>query len=156
MAKQINQVDQQAKLIPFGEHPADQFIDLVKQHEGLLPTQTPFRITDRKTDADGKIIPKTGKMQNWISMFDKTLRAPLNPNVVKPEGREEFLYVNEGDEGMVPLMIREQFRLYAERNPEMTVGEAVNKFDQTGAENKLKFIEGASDITRDKKLKNLF
>lgn len=109
-----------------------QITQLVMQHEGLEPFQTPFRITDPS-------------MKKWTSMFDDTLRVKLNPNAVKGEGRQNFLYLQR-QEDLVPA-IAEQFRRYA-TNPKKyklpdnpTVAQAIKKFDQTGAAGKIRFLE---------------
>jgi hypothetical protein len=109
----------------------NQFYELINsilEHENLASGQTPFRITNPK-------------MAKWTSMFDDTLRSPLDPNAKKPKGRENFLYVPEGMEANVPGMVREQFRRYEARNPSITLEKAVKIFDQTGADSKLSFLK---------------
>lgn len=100
----------------------------ILEHEDLVPDQTPFRITG-------------GKMANWTSMFDSTLHSPLDPKYVKPAGRENFLFVPKGTGAAVQGMVQEQFRRYAERNPDITLAQAVKTFDQTGAAGKLSFLK---------------
>lgn len=126
--------------------PLQQITQLVMKHEGLEPYQTPFRITDPS-------------MKKWTSMFDDTLRVKLNPNAVKGEGRQNFLYLQR-QEDLVPA-IAEQFRRYA-TNPKKyglptnpTVAEAIKKFDQTGAAGKIRFLESQGANTS-VPLSNLF
>jgi len=104
---------------------AGELAALMVRHEGLVEKQTPFRITDPS-------------MEKWTSMFDSTIRAPLDPKAKKPKGREKFLFVPEG--GDVPGMVQEQMRRYSERNPKWSLAQGVEKFDQTGAKGKLKFL----------------
>lgn len=105
---------------------ANDFAAVVVKHESLSPYQTPFRITNPC-------------MKKWVSLFDDTLRIELDPNFKKPIGRENFLYL-KNKEDLIPAIV-EQFRRYAFRNPEITIGGAIRVFDQTGAEGKIKFIE---------------
>lgn len=116
------------------------------QHEGLEPNQTPFRITS----------PDMGK---WTSMFDDTIGIQLDPDAKKGKGRQNFLYLkNQSD--LLPA-ISEQFRRYAE-NPKKyklpmipTVSDAVRKFDQSGADGKLSFLQSRG-IDSEQPLINLF
>jgi len=104
---------------------ATELAALITQHEGLAKNQTPFRITDPS-------------MEKWTSMFDSTIKAPLDTEAKKPKGRENFLFVPEG--GDVPGMVQEQMRRYSERNPKWDLQQGIEKFDQTGAAGKLKFL----------------
>lgn len=115
------------------------FIDSIIEHEGVKGNQTPFRITDPK-------------MRKWVSMFDKTNKIELDPNAKKAPGTENFLYTKRPED--VKPAVAEQFRLYAEREPGITVERAVRKFDQTGADGKLKFLEGRG-ISRKARLQDL-
>lgn len=102
------------------------FINAILQHEGLVPLQTPFRITDPK-------------MANWVSMFDDTIRTQLDPNAIKPKDRQNFLFLkNQAD--LIPA-VAEQFRRYRERNPNWRIIDAIRKFDQTGSKQKLNFLK---------------
>ena len=102
------------------------FTDYIIEHEGLKPNQTPFRITS----------PKMGK---WTSMYDDTIRTELDPNAKKAKGTENFLYTKRPQD--VKPAVEEQFRRYSERKKDITVDEAVRKFDQTGAEGKLAYLK---------------
>jgi len=102
------------------------FTDLVMAHENLQPNQTPFRITGKK-------------MAGWTSMFDDTIKIPLDPKAKKAKGTENFLYTKQP--GHVKPAVEEQFRRYGERKKDITVDEAVRIFDQTGAEGKLKYLK---------------
>lgn len=104
-------------------------VEAIVAHEGLMPNQTPFRIT-------------SPQMRAWTSMFDSTIRAPLDPNYPKPKGRENFLFVPEGQGGEVPYMVQEQFGRYLQRNPEITLAEAIRVFDQSGAAGKEAYLKG--------------
>lgn len=117
-----------SKFTPISELQNTQLADLANhiiQHEGLLPNQTPFRITDPT-------------MSKWVSMFDSTNKIMLNPNIKKPKGRENFLYTMNPED--VHPAVMEQLRLYATRDPEITLEKAMRTFDQTGAKGKLKFL----------------
>ena len=116
------------------------FGNTIVQHEGLEPDQTPFRITDPS-------------MAKWKSMFDDTMRFKLNPNAKKGINRQNFLYaVNQED--IQPAVI-EQFRRYSERNPNITIADAIRIFDQTGADGKIEHIE-KQGISSKAKLSELF
>jgi len=106
---------------------ATDLASLITRHEGLVKGQTPFRITDPS-------------MAKWTSMFDDTLRSPLDPKAKKPKGREKFLFVPEEHEEDVPGMVQEQMRRYSARNPKWNLQQGIEKFDQTGAAGKLKFL----------------
>ena len=123
-------------------------VQAVLKHENLEPNQTPFRITDD----DAKLPKGKRKMREWTSMFDKTIKTRLNPNAKKSKGRENFIYTEKAED--VEPAVHEQFRLYAEREPDITVEGAVRKFDQTGADGKLKFLSKEGIDTK-KKLKDL-
>lgn len=115
---------------------AKNFIDLIMQHEDLEPGQTPFRIT-------------SPKMAEWTSMFDDSIKLKLNPKAKKSKGRENFLYTENPED--VKSGVEEQFRRYRQRNPEITVEDAIKIFDQTGAKGKLKFLKD-NGIDTQKKL----
>lgn len=105
----------------------EDFVNLILQHEGLVPGQTPFRITSQT-------------MRNWKTIHGYKIarggRAPM--------GRENFLFLENPLE--VFPAVRKQFQNYA-RVPERyglpsnpTVQQAVNVFDQSGAKGKLQFL----------------
>jgi len=132
-----------------GEQQTDSISELtefVMKHEGLEAKQTPFRITNPD-------------MSKWSSMFDDTIKLELDPNAQKSKGRENFLYLKR-QEDLLPA-ISEQFRRYAQNpsnyglpdNP--TIEDAVRKFDQTGADGKLEFLE-QNGIDTQQPLENLF
>jgi hypothetical protein len=120
--------------------PIEAFVGGVIAHEGLEPFQTPFRITN-------------DKMKKWVSMFDNTLKIKLNPKAQKGKGRQNFLYL-ENQEDLIPA-VTEQFRRYMERKPDITIEDAVRKFDQTGANGKLQFLQ-AQGIDTNQPLAMLF
>lgn len=105
----------------------DDFVSLILQHEGLLPGQTPFRVT-------------SPAMRKWNTIHG----FPINRSMRAPKGRENFLFLqNPGD---VYPAVRQQFMNYMRRpsryglpaNP--TVMQAINVFDQTGARGKAKYL----------------
>jgi len=119
----------------------DHFANVIIQHEGLEPYQTPFKITDPK-------------MAKWTSMFDDTMKFKLNPKAKKGAKRQNFLYaVNQAD--IAPAII-EQFRRYSVRNPNITIANALKIFDQTGAKGKIEHMEKVGGIDTKSKLKDLF
>jgi len=112
----------------------------IVEHEGLEPYQTPFRITKPS-------------MAKWTSMFDDTMKFKLNPNAKKGNLRQNFLYaVNQDD--IQPAVI-EQFRRYSERNPDISIADAIRIFDQTGAKGKIEYIK-KQGISPKAKLSQLF
>lgn len=115
------------------------FTDLIIQHEGLVPFQTPFRIT-------------SDDMAKWVSMFDDTIGIQLDPNFKKPKDRQNFLFLKNKDD--VFPAVQEQFRRFSERQPGITVEDAVRIFDQTGADGKLNFLK-QHGIKGDAKLETL-
>jgi len=119
----------------------EDFVSGVIEHEDLVENQTPFRVTHPS-------------MRNWTSMFEQTINAPVDPNYEKPEGRENFMFVPEGNADTIPGMVFEQFRRYAERDPSVTIGEAIKTFDQTGAKGKLKFLKDRG-FNQDDKLQEI-
>ena len=105
----------------------DEIVNLIIKHEGLLPKQTPFRIT-------------SPAMKNW----DTILGFKVNKNAVKPKGRENFIFlVNQED---VAKAIKKQFSNYAttpskyEFESPPTLKDALAKFDHTGVEGKIQFM----------------
>lgn len=119
----------------------------VQTHEGLEPGQTPFRIT-------------SDNMAKWQSMFDDTIRLGLDPEASKSPGREAFLYAKNPDD-VFPAII-EQFRRYT-YNPEKyglpedpTVEQAIRVFDQTGADDKIAFLQEELGIDPSVSLRVLF
>lgn len=111
------------------------FTDYIIEHENLQPNQLPFRVTD-----DGVKYSKGKRpMREWTSMFDDTIKTPLDPKAKKAKGTENFLYTT--DEKHKKPAVEEQFRRYDEGEPGISVDKAVRKFDQTGAEGKLKYLK---------------
>lgn len=104
----------------------DDFVEGIIKHEGLLPGQTPFRITSDK-----------------MARFNTILGFPVS-DAKKPRGREDFFFLE--DPTQVPAAVEKQFRRYLAfperfglpRNP--TISQAVRVFDQTGAGGKLDFL----------------
>ena len=117
------------------------FIKKVIEHEGLEPYQTPFRINKDNP-----------KMKDWTSMFDDTIKTKLNPKAKKSKGRENFLYAEKKED--VEPAVTEQFDRYHKRKKDITIEDAIKIFDQTGAEDKLKFLE-KDGIKRKSKISDL-
>jgi len=122
------------------------FVDLIIKQEGLEPFQTPFRITDPS-------------MRKWVSMFDDTMRLKLNPKAKKGEGRDNFLYLLN-QEDLKPA-VAEQFRRYYSKPkkyglPEnVSVADAVKKFDHSNPAGKLKFLQ-QNGIDTSRPLREMF
>jgi hypothetical protein len=103
------------------------FINAIIQHEGLEPYQTPFRIT-------------SPEMRKWKTIHGFEIDWEKNK-----KGRKNFIYLKR-QEDLIPA-IKQQFINYM-TTPEkyklpknVTIADAIKKFDQTGAEDKLKFLE---------------
>lgn len=121
-------------------------VSQVIQHEGLAPFQTPFRITHPS-------------MNKWTSMFDDTIKLPLDKKTPKPKGRENFLFVKKQED--VPKGINEWFKRRAV-NPkkygmskDVTIAEAMAQFDQSGLAGKLLFLT-KSGVDINTKLKEIY
>lgn len=103
-------------------------VNAMLQHEGLLPGQTPFRIT-------------SPKMRKWNSIYgfkiDKTPNAPSN--------RRNFIFLENPAE--VPLAVQKLLQRYytmperygLKKNP--TLADALKKFDQTGYKGKVSYLQ---------------
>jgi hypothetical protein len=106
----------------------DEIVNAIIQHEGLMPKQTPFRITNPS-------------MKNWTTIHG----FKIDRTTPKPKGRENFIYlVNASD---VPKAIKKQLARYA-NNParynlsaKPSLKEALQVFDQTGVRGKLNFLQ---------------
>jgi len=106
----------------------DNIIDTVLEHEGLLPGQTPFRITNKN-------------MRNW----DRFLGFPINKKPQAPSNRKNFLFFKNPEH--VKPAVKQQLQRYVEnpkqfglsRNP--TLEEALRKFDQTNVNAKIRYLK---------------
>jgi len=110
-----------------GQPKIEKIVDVLLTHEGLLPGQTPFRITNPK-------------MRKW----DRILGYQINKNPKAPSNRRNFIFFSNPEE--VPLAVKKLLVNYS-RNPEKygldsnpSLYEAIKKFDQTNAENKISFM----------------
>ena len=107
---------------------APDFIDLIIQHEGLEPYQTPFKITSEE-------------MRNWKTIHGYKINQKAKPS----KGRENFIYLEKQEE--LKPSVEQQFTNYVLKPKEFglkenpTLAEAVKVFDQTGAEGKIKFLK---------------
>ena len=120
----------------------DTLVKYVLIQEGLLPFQTPFRIT-------------SPAMANWNTI----LGFPISHDP-KPDGRTNFIFLKNQDD--VAKAVKQQFINYSENpikyglpeNP--TVGNAINIFDQSGTRNKIKYLEEKiPDFNKDELLKDI-
>jgi len=105
----------------------DQIVNIMIKHEGLLPGETPFRIT-------------SPEMKKWNSF----LGFAIDKTIPKPQDRQNFIYFKNPDD--VPKAVKAQMLRYIQ-NPERynlsanpTVKEVVHKFDQSGAANKIRYM----------------
>lgn len=104
----------------------EDFVSLILQHEGLLPGQTPFRIT-------------SPAMRKW-----KTVHGYPIAKGVAPKGRENFLFL-QNPMDVFPA-VRKQFKNYLTKPGRYglkgapTVMQAISIFDQTGAQGKANFL----------------
>ena len=104
------------------------FIDGLIKHEGLEPGQTPFRIT-------------SDEMRTWSTIHG----LPIDWEKVPSKGRENFIYLKDANQ--VPIAVDTQFYKYytnpkaykLPKNP--TIENAIRKFDQTGADGKIKYLK---------------
>ena len=144
------QPTQAAPSSPLPEDPVASQIDidgLVKaiiQHEGLLPKQTPFRIT-------------SPEMKKWTSIHG----FKIDRTSPKPKGRENFIFlVNAAD---VSKAIKKQLSNYA-TNPSRyglgdtpSIKDALKVFDQTGVSSKIAFLnKELPDLDIEESLESLF
>ena len=122
----------------------DVIIELIIEHEGLVPNQTPFRIVN-------------DIMANWDHIFG----YEIDKSIIKPKGRENFIFLkNLGD---VFLSVRHQFYNYS-INPgryglkeDCNIVEAIRLFDQSGANGKIVFLKSRiSDFDENIELRKLF
>jgi hypothetical protein len=105
----------------------DDVVKIIMKHEGLLPKQTPFRIT-------------SPEMRKWNNIHG----FKIDKITPKPSGRENFIFLSNPDD--VPKAIKKQLSSYAS-NPyryglssSPALKEALYVFDQSGAQNKINFI----------------
>lgn len=119
-------------------------VNLIIKHEGLLPKQTPFRITNPE-------------MKKWTTIHG----FKIDNTTPKPKGRENFIFLANAED--VPKAIKKQLMNYANKpsryglNHEPSLKEALSIFDQTGVQGKLKFlIEQLPTLDITKKLSSFF
>lgn len=105
-------------------------VQKIMQHEGLLPKQTPFRITNPS-------------MRKW-----KTIHGFVIDNTTpKPKGRENFIFLKNAED--VPKAIEAQLRRYALKPKQYglkstpSLEDALRVFDQSGVNGKLAFLRNA-------------
>lgn len=93
------------------------------KHENLIPFQTPFRIDE------------AGKMRAWKHI--QGFEIDWEKNAKAPKERRNFIFL-KNQEDLLPAVIR-QFRSYQRQG--YNFEEGVRKFDQTGANGKLKYLK---------------
>ncbi len=117
---------------------------LIFQHEGLLPNQTPLRITNPT-------------MRNWNTIHG----FPIDKTSPRPNNRKNFFFLQNVED--VPKAIRQQFVNYytnpskyqLSSNP--TLAEAISKFDQERPQDKMKYIKNhLPDLNFNTSLKSYF
>lgn len=121
----------------------DNILSLILKHEGLLPKQTPFRITNNT-------------MKKWDTIHG--FKIDKSANI--PENRKNFIFLQNPTD--VPKAVKKQFYNYA-TNPTkyglpktVTLKDALLKFDQTGAMGKMKYLlTKLPDLDLDQPLINL-
>lgn len=102
-------------------------INLILQHEGLLPKQTPFRITNPE-------------MKRWNNI----LGFKVDKSEIPPPERKNFIFLENPND--VPKAVRKQFQNYANNpskyglKPNVTLKDALAKFDQSGVKGKIEFL----------------
>ena len=105
----------------------DTLVNKVLTHEGLLPKQTPFRITNPS-------------MRKWNDIHGFAIdKGP------KPKGRENFIFLKNPED--VAKAVKKQLLNYVNHpaqfklpaNP--TIGQALRKFDQSGCKGKIQFLK---------------
>ena len=109
------------------------FVSVIIQHENPIPKQTPFRITNEK-------------MRNWntIHGFPTDRFNPSYQERVKLN-RQNFIFVKNPQHVFPAVVI--QLKKYVanpakyELPPNPTIKDAIYKFDQTGANGKIKYIQ---------------
>jgi hypothetical protein len=106
----------------------DTIVKTIMQHEGLIPKQTPFRITNPT-------------MRNW----NKIHGFQIDKTSPKPKGRENFIFLANADD--VPKAIKKQLLNYV-NNPARyglssspSLKDALKVFDQSGLKGKLNFLQ---------------
>ena len=119
-------------------------INAILKHENLVSGQTPFKIT-------------SPEMRKWNHVYG----YDIDKNPKNAKGREGFLFlVNPED---VPKAVRVLFNRYKDsptkyklpNNP--TLRQAIEKFDQSGAAGKIKFLKGIfQDLDVSKPLSDFF
>jgi GNAT superfamily N-acetyltransferase len=118
----------QAEDAPAGVLPAE-LVAYIMKHEGLLPGQTPFRITNPA-------------MRKWKTIHGFPVQTDMSS---VPKDRQNFLWLkNPAD---VHHAIRQQFMNYSTRPTDYglkekpTLEAALKVFDQTGATGKMDYLK---------------
>lgn len=112
----------------------DMLTDATFQTEGLLPGQTPLRITNEA-------------MRKWNTIQG----VPIDKNAEIPQDRRNFFFV---DPGRVGEVIRKQWSNYLKKperyglTDKSTIEDVIKKFDQQNPKNKLKLLVDAGVDTK--------
>ena len=119
------------------------FISEILTHEGLIQGQTPFRYT-------------SPKMREWNTIHG----FPIDKTSPIPHNRRNFIFLQNPND--VPNAVKKQFENYSNYpsrygwNHEPTIKESIEKFDQTGALNKIKFLQNKfPSLNLNQPLKNI-
>ena len=105
----------------------DNILKLILKHEGLLPKQTPFRITNNT-------------MRKWSTIHG----FKIDKSAIIPANRKNFIFLQKASD--VPKAVKKQFQNYATKPARyglptnVTLKDALLKFDQTGASGKMKYL----------------
>jgi len=122
----------------------DTIVNGILQHEGLVKGQTPFRYTS----------PRMRKW-NMIHGFEIDKISP------KPANRINFIFLKNPAE--VPMAVKKRFENYTNAphkyglSSKPTLEEAIRVFDQTGADDKIKYLKQRTpSLNMQQPLKNFF
>jgi hypothetical protein len=120
--KQRSVMTQQTTPVNFND-----IVNLITKHEGLEKGQTPFKITNPK-------------MKSW----DTILGFKIDKDAQKQPNRQNFIYLENPSD--VTKAVKKQFENYATNPtkyglpPNVTLKDAISKFDQTGAKGKISYL----------------
>jgi len=109
-------------------------VDVILQHEDLIPKQTPFLITSEK-------------MRQWDHIHGKFETDKINPSYQERVklGRQNFIFLKNPND-VFPAVVTQLKKYvanpaYYELPPNPTIKDAIYVFDQTGANGKIKYIQ---------------
>jgi len=140
----------------------EDFVSLILKHENLLPRQTPFRITneDMKNwdtiygfEIDKTMDQERDDLRKQIEILktrndksSKKILLKLEARLRKYENAKNFIFLkNDSD---VRPAVRKLFERYYQNSGKFklpnnpTVRQSIKKFDQSGSEGKVSFMQG--------------